>query len=96
VKLARHRDATGLAHAARGMLAQQNTDVIYSLPDIDKPTLVVVGAEDKPFLGATDYMVAKIPGSQKAVVSKAGHSANIDNPDEFNAAMGAFLDRVCR
>jgi pimeloyl-ACP methyl ester carboxylesterase len=94
VKQARHRDAKGLAHAARGMLAHANSDVIHTLPDIDVPTLVVVGEDDTPFLGATDYMVAKIPGAEKAVVSKAGHSSNIDNPDEFNAAMGAFLDRL--
>jgi pimeloyl-ACP methyl ester carboxylesterase len=96
VKQAKHRDATGLAHAARGMLAHENSNVIESLPGIDKPTLVVVGEDDTPFLGATDYMVAKIPGSRKVVVSKAGHSSNIDNPTEFNAAMGSFLDRVGR
>jgi pimeloyl-ACP methyl ester carboxylesterase len=94
VKQARHRNAQGLAHAARGMLAQDNSDVFHSLPGIDKPTLVVVGDNDTPFLPATDYMVAKIPGAEKAVVPKAGHSSNIDNPDAFNAAVGAFLDRL--
>jgi pimeloyl-ACP methyl ester carboxylesterase len=93
VKQAQHRNAQGLAHAARGMLAQDNSDVFYSLPGIDKPTLVVVGADDTPFLAATDYMVAKIAGAEKAVVPQAGHSSNIDNPDAFNAAVGAFLDR---
>ena len=93
---AQHRDASGLALAARGMLAQENTDVIYSLPHIDKPTLVIVGADDTPFLGAADYMAAKIPGCRKAVVPKAGHCANIDNPAAFNAAMGDFLDALCR
>jgi pimeloyl-ACP methyl ester carboxylesterase len=93
VKQAKHRCAAGLARAARGMLAQDDSDVIHSLPNIDKPTLVVVGEDDRPFLAATDYMVAKIPGSEKAVIPKAGHSANIDNPDAFNASMGAFLDR---
>lgn len=96
VKQAKHRDASGLAHAARGMLAQENSDVYHSLPGIDKPALVVVGDNDTPFLAAADLMVAKIPGCEKAVVSKAGHSSNIDNPDEFNAAVGAFLDRVAR
>ncbi len=96
VTQARHRNAQGLAHAARGMLAQDNSDVFYSLAGIDKPTLVVVGADDTPFLPATDYMAAKIPGCQKAVVPKAGHSSNIDNPDAFNAAVGAFLDRLGR
>lgn len=95
VKQARHRDATGLARAARGMLAHADSDVIHTLPDIDKPTLVIVGADDTPFLGAADYMAAKIPGCEKVVIPKAGHSANIDNPEDFNAALGAFLDRVC-
>jgi len=96
VKQAKHRNAAGLAHAARGMLAQDNADVINSLPDVDKPTLVVVGANDTPFLAATDYMVAKIPGSQKVVVPNAGHSSNIDNPDDFNTALGSFLDQLGR
>lgn len=96
VKQAKHRDATGLAHAARGMLAHENSDVIFSLPDIAKPTLVIVGEDDTPFLGAADYMAAKIPGSRKVVISKAGHSSNIDNPEEFNTAMGAFLDGLSR
>jgi pimeloyl-ACP methyl ester carboxylesterase len=96
VTQAKHRDATGLARAARGMLAHEDSDVIHTLPDIDKPTLVVVGEDDKPFLGAADYMTAKIPGCEKAVIPNAGHSANIDNPEAFNAAVGAFLDRVCR
>lgn len=94
VLLAKHRDATGLAHAARGMLAHDNSEVIFSLPDIAKPTLVLVGEEDKPFLAATDYMAAKIAGSHKAVVAKAGHAANIDNPEGFNAAMSAFLEQL--
>jgi pimeloyl-ACP methyl ester carboxylesterase len=92
VEYAKHRDASGLAHAARGMLAHEHSDVIVSLPDIKKPTAIIVGDEDKPFLGAADYMEAKIPGSRKFVISKAGHFSNLDNPGEFNAAMGDFLD----
>ena len=89
---AKHRNADGLAHAARGMLAHDNAEVIFSLPDIEKPTLVLVGEDDAPFIAATDYMAAKIEGSRKVVISAAGHAANLDNPGEFNAAMGAFLD----
>src|SRR6266481_4817664 len=51
-----HRDASGLAHAARGMLTQHDARVIESLPDIKVPSLVVVGADDTPFLAASDYM----------------------------------------
>ena len=57
---------------------------------------VVVGVDDTPFLAAADLMVATISGSEKAVVAKAGHWSNIDNPNEFSAAVGAFLARVAR
>ncbi|HEY4940787.1 MAG TPA: alpha/beta fold hydrolase [Rhizomicrobium sp.] len=88
---ARHRDASGLARAARGMLAQKNARVIESLPNIKVPSLVVVGEKDTPFLAASDYMAAKIPGAEKAVIPGAGHAANIDNPVAFNAALEGFL-----
>ncbi len=91
VRISNHRSAAGLANAARGMLAQFNGGVIESLPGIAVPTLVLVGANDQPFLGATDYMVAKIPGAQKAVIEDAGHASNIDQPAAFNAAVTAFL-----
>src|ERR1700704_4873347 len=41
-----HRDAAGLARAARGMLTQRDARLIESLPDIKVPSLVVVGADD--------------------------------------------------
>jgi pimeloyl-ACP methyl ester carboxylesterase len=91
VRLARHRDATGLARAARGMLTQKNARVIESLPMIKVPAIVIVGANDTPFLAASDYMAAKIPGARKAVIEGAGHSANIDQPEAFNAALLGFL-----
>jgi pimeloyl-ACP methyl ester carboxylesterase len=91
VRLARHRDATGLARAARGMLTQRNARVIESLPGIAVPAVVIVGADDTPFLAASDYMAAKIPGARKVVIEGAGHSANIDQPAAFNAALMSFL-----
>jgi pimeloyl-ACP methyl ester carboxylesterase len=91
---ARHRDATGLAKAGRGMLTQKTARVIESLPGIHVPSLVVVGEKDTPFLAASDYMAAKIPGAEKAVIPNAGHAANIDNPVAFNAALETFLVKL--
>ena len=87
----RHRDASGLAHAARGMLTQRDAGVINSLPSIKVPSLVLVGSRDTAFLIATDYMAAKIAGSTKVVIDDAGHAANIDQPAAFNQAVLAFL-----
>jgi pimeloyl-ACP methyl ester carboxylesterase len=89
-----HRSAEGLARAARGMLTQRNAAVMESLPAIKVPSLIIVGAEDKPFLAASDYMAAKIPGAEKVVIPAAGHAANLDQPAAFNEAVGRFLDTL--
>ncbi len=91
VKAARHRSAEGLAKAARGMLTQRDASVIQSLTSIDKPTLVVTGADDKNFLAAHGYMSENIPGAMSFMIDDAGHAANIDQPEAFNAAVEAFL-----
>ena len=91
VRIAQHRSADGLAKAARGMLTQVDSRIIESLPNITVPTLVLAGANDTPFLGATDYMAAKVPGATKVIIPDAGHASNIDQPAAFNAAVEEFL-----
>ena len=89
-----HRDASGLARAARGMLTQRDAAVIETLPQIKAPALVVVGADDTPFLAASDYMAAKIPGARKVLIPAAGHAVNIDQPQAFIKAVLPFLDSL--
>ena len=87
-----HRDARGLALAARGMLTQRDASVMEVLPEIAVPSLIVVGADDTPFLAASDYMAAKIPGAKKVVIPSAGHAVNIDQPQAFIDAVLRFLE----
>ncbi len=89
-----HRNAKGLALAARGMLTQRDAKVMELLPDIKVPSLIVVGADDTPFLAASDYMAAKIPGAQKVVIPSAGHAVNIDQPQAFVDAVVPFLKNL--
>lgn len=89
-----HRSAEGLIRAAKGMLSQFDSRVIESLPHVRVPTLVLVGAKDTNFIAPTDYMAKKIPGVSKAVIEGAGHSANLDRPEEFNAAVRDFLNSL--
>jgi pimeloyl-ACP methyl ester carboxylesterase len=91
-----HRDASGLARAARGMLTQRDASVMESLPTIKVPALVIVGADDTPFLAASDYMAAKIPGAKKVIIPAAGHAVNIDQPQAFVEAVLPFLDGLPR
>jgi pimeloyl-ACP methyl ester carboxylesterase len=86
-------DPVGLAHAARGILTQHDNRVIASLPEIDVPTLVLVGEHDRQFLNAADYIAAKVAGAVKHVIAGAGHASNIDQPAEFNRIVTDFLDR---
>ncbi|KAK3719144.1 hypothetical protein LTR37_004708 [Vermiconidia calcicola] len=90
----KHRNAEGLAMAARGMLAQRDNSIINALPNIKVPSLVVVGADDKGFLAASDYMEKKIPDCLKIVIPDAGHAANMDQPQAFNEAVLNFLEAV--
>jgi pimeloyl-ACP methyl ester carboxylesterase len=94
VRIAQHESAAGLAKAARGMLAQFDSRVIDSLPDTAVPTIVIVGSEDKPFIGGSEYMAKKIPGGRLEVIEGAGHAANIDKPDDFNRVLLDFLDTL--
>jgi pimeloyl-ACP methyl ester carboxylesterase len=89
-----HKSAQGLAHAARGMLAQKDASLIDSLAEIRVPTLVIVGDQDTPFIAACEYMAKKIAGAQLEVIKGAGHSSNLDQPEAFNRALGRFLDAL--
>jgi pimeloyl-ACP methyl ester carboxylesterase len=92
---ARHANgAAGVARAARGILTQRDGAVLASLPEIAVPALVVVGADDTPFLAAADAMAARIPRAEKVVIEGAGHAANMDRPAEFDRAVLDFLEGI--
>lgn len=84
----------GMARAARGMLTQQDGRVIEALPAVDVPVLVIVGADDRPFLGAAEYLAAKIPGAEHVIIAAAGHTCNRDQPEPFNRHVLEFLSRL--
>lgn len=62
------------------------------LGSITIPTLLVVGQEDTltpPAL--SEQMCAELCNAELAVIERAGHLSNIEQPDEFNAAVAHFL-----
>ncbi|HSD67236.1 MAG TPA: alpha/beta fold hydrolase [Vicinamibacteria bacterium] len=82
----------GIANALHGLAAR--ADSRGTLPTIDVPTLVLVGAEDAltPTSEATT-MAAAIPRARLDVIPAAGHLASLENPAAVNAALRAFLAR---
>ena len=73
------------------MLAQADGRIIDSLDKIAIPSLVLVGADDKNFLAAADYMARKIPGAVQVTIPGAGHASNLHQPAAFNRAVEEFL-----
>jgi pimeloyl-ACP methyl ester carboxylesterase len=86
-----HEHPEGLPRAARGVMAQKDARVIASLDSITVPTLVIVGAQDTDFLAPADYLQRKISTARKVVIDNAGHAANMDQPEAFNAAVRELL-----
>jgi 3-oxoadipate enol-lactonase len=85
----------GIANALHGLAARADSRGLLSR--IAVPTLVLAGEED--VLTPPDEaraMAAAIPGARLQVIPRAGHLANLENPDALNAALRAFLARqVC-
>jgi len=83
----------GIAAAALGMA--DRADMTNLLPEIDIPTLVVVGADDQLTPPAEMQQLADaIPGAEFVVIENAGHMAPLESAGKFNLAMQQFLDRV--
>jgi pimeloyl-ACP methyl ester carboxylesterase len=65
-----------------------------ALADIRVPTLLVAGERDPAAPAAVmEKMAARIPGSAYVVLAGAGHLANLEQPQAFNAAVLAFLNK---
>jgi pimeloyl-ACP methyl ester carboxylesterase len=78
----------------RELLIQRDSAVLDSLGDVSVPTLIVVGSEDEQFLAASEVMQRRIPGARRLVIEGVGHNANMDAPEEFNAAVSDFLEEL--
>ena len=82
--------AEGLAAAARGLAARPNFTPL--LPQIDCPTLLVVGKQDAISTPAEmAIMAGAIPGARLVEIEGAGHLAPLEKPAEVAAAIGEFL-----
>lgn len=81
---------SGAAAALRGRA--QRRDYLPLLQEIRVPALIVVGREDAYTpVALAEQLHGGIPGSQLVVIEQAGHMPNLERPDAFNEALGAWL-----
>jgi 3-oxoadipate enol-lactonase len=67
------------------------------LLQVKAPTLILVGRYDPACtVEQATVLHRMIDGSQMVVIENAAHLANIEQPEAFNRALRAFLDRVDR
>ncbi|HJO68111.1 MAG TPA: 3-oxoadipate enol-lactonase [Rhodospirillales bacterium] len=79
----------GCADALMGL------DLAPRLADITVPTLIVAGAQDAGAAPAIMRpMCESIPGARYAEIDPASHICNLEQPQRFNAEIGAFLDSL--
>jgi 3-oxoadipate enol-lactonase len=61
--------------------------------EVRVPTLVVCGDKDVVTpSGLSDELAGLIPGARMELIAGAGHLANLEKPDAFNAILGQFVE----
>jgi len=103
------RDGSDRWEVVRALVARQPAEAIAqgsiamagrpssvdTLPTIDVPTAVVVGADDEITpVAMSEAMASGIPGATLTVIPDAGHLANMDAPDEFDRTVRDLVRRV--
>lgn len=67
-------------------------DSLDLLPRIDRPALVIAGAEDRLIPQAeSEALHQRLPQSTLVYVAGAGHLASLEAPDDFSTALSGFL-----
>jgi pimeloyl-ACP methyl ester carboxylesterase len=68
-----------------------DTDTTDLLPNIEVPTLVLWGDDDRRSpMNIAEQLRDAIPEAELAVIANAGHVSNMEQPEEFNAQVRPF------
>ena len=79
--------------ALRGMAKRKDNNNL--LDQIDVPTQLIFGAEDKVTnLEMAEKMRREIPDSRLSIIENAGHYSNLEQPEIFNQTLIDFLKTV--
>ncbi len=88
----------GLGSANTQLGVQRERPSLYTLVEEMKglrvPTLIVTGDEDWPCLRPGVLMKQSIPTAALVVMPNAGHTVNLEAPDDFNRIVSDFIAQV--
>jgi len=94
-QLAEH-SAAGSANTMAGYQARRPClyDLTGEISRIDVPTLVMTGDEDESCIEPSVMLKRAIPKAGLAVLAKAGHAINLEEPALFNRLLEDFFHQV--
>jgi 3-oxoadipate enol-lactonase len=95
----RHMMAATPLNGALGdlMAMRDRPDSTELLGGIQKPVLIIHGQEDQLIPPSeAEGMNERLPNARLTLVPRAGHLVNLEQPDEFNAAVRTFLRSFLR
>ena len=89
-------DSLGSALTMRGVQAERPSlyDLQDRLREIGTPMLVVAGDEDEGCIEPSLMLKRTIATAGLAILPRTGHTANLEEPDLFNATVERFLEAV--
>ncbi|MFD1388494.1 alpha/beta fold hydrolase [Oceanobacillus oncorhynchi subsp. oncorhynchi] len=70
--------------------SMKQLDFSRKLADISCPTLILCGEKDKPNKKAAEQLSSLIADASLKIIRKAGHEANVDNPQELAEIINGF------
>ncbi len=71
--------------------APEDGDLAQAIPDVDVPTLIIVGAEDAPrTLDSAQRLVRELPDAELVTVAEAGYQVQIERAEEVNVLLTDF------
>ncbi len=72
-----------------------NPPAYERLSELKIPVLVIVGEHDVPYIHAAgEYMAEHIPDVRKVLMKDTAHLPSLEQPDEFNRILDAFLSSL--
>jgi 3-oxoadipate enol-lactonase len=89
-RLIKQQSPAGIRSAIHRMM--HRTDSTPLLAQVSVPALVITGEEDEMIpVDESRRMAEAINGARLVIIPRAGHLANLEQPDAFNNALNTFL-----
>ena len=89
-RLIKGQTPVGIRGAIHRMMHRPDSSPL--LAQVSVPTLVITGAEDEMIpVEESQRMAAAVPGARLVILPRAGHLANLEQPEAFNEVLNSFL-----